>query len=85
MTLAAVPAPDEPVAVNQIVITMLEELLEEARRGEIRACAVAIVTADGCTSDRRAAAAGLKPCLMVGAIEILKARYVAALVEETNA
>lgn len=69
---------------NQIVVELLEGLLEEARTGRLRACAVAIVYTDGATSDRWASGAGLLPASMVGAIEIMRHRYVDRLAQETD-
>ena len=84
--LAAVPSVpgDDVSSLNRIVVELLEELLEEARAGAIRGCAVAIVHAEGATSDRWASGAGMVTASMVGAIEIMSHRYTGHAVERSN-
>jgi len=81
---AVEPGSADVARINAVVVEMLEGLLAEAREGRVRAVAAAVVYVDGATTDMWAAGGGLRRASMVGAIEIMKARYVAELVEETN-
>lgn len=87
MPISAVPpteSTEDVVALGYPVVQMLEELLEEARRGKFRACAVALVYLDGATTDRWAYGRGLMRTSLVGAIRLMEARLLSGMVEETN-
>jgi hypothetical protein len=76
MTLTPVPSPDVPLMVNVDLVAFLENLLELAKTGEIRCACIALVHADGDTSDRWSIGPRSRVAPIIGAVELMKARLI---------
>ena len=61
---------------NEALIDLLRGTLEEAERGELQAIAIALVHADGATSDRFATNARVFPQMLIAALDICRHRAI---------
>jgi hypothetical protein len=66
--------PEEPV-IDHEMVGFLEELVHMARNGEITGVLVALLHADGTTSDRWSLTAGHHPIMAMGAMTRLQWKY----------
>lgn len=82
MPITEAPPPEDNVyPLNPQLIGFLEELLAEARDGNIRSVAVAIEHMDGTTSDRWATGKYAYPVRLLGAAQLMQHRLAKRIVE----
>ena len=76
MPLDLVPPVDNVSHVHQCVVDTLEDVLSQAKDGNIRAVAIAIERPDSSTVTRWSIGIGSSYGLLIGALEMLKVRLV---------
>ena len=76
MPLDLVPPVDNVSHVHQCVVDTLEDVLSQAKDGNIRAVALAIERPDSSTTTRWSIGIGSSYGLLIGALEMLKVRLV---------
>ena len=76
MPLDLVPPADNVSPVHQCVVDTLEDVLSQARDGNIRAVALAIERPDSSTTTRWSIGIGSSYGLLIGALEMVKVRLV---------
>ena len=76
MPLDLVPPVDNVSHVHQCVVDTLEDVLSQAKDGNIRAVAIAIERPDSSTTTRWSIGIGSSYGLLIGALEMLKVRLV---------
>lgn len=82
MPITEAPPPEDNVhSLDPQLIEFLEELLAEARDGNIRSVAVAIEHMDGTTSDRWATGKYAYPVRLLGAAQLMQHRLAKRVIE----
>ena len=76
MPLDLVPPADNVSPVHQCVVDTLEDVLSQAKDGNIRAVALAIERPDSSTTTRWSIGIGSSYGLLIGALEMVKVRLV---------